>query len=100
MRIGRICTFPSKRPAPASSGIVRLVLGEKAELSRLACRRFQTEMRKGGAGHHAAARRALNETLLQQIRLDDFLNGIARFAERRGDCLDADRSATKGFRDQ
>src|SRR5580704_14173147 len=41
----------------------------------------------------AAARRALHETLLQQVRLDDFFDDVALVAERCCDRLDPDRTA-------
>src|SRR5580692_8702233 len=41
----------------------------------------------------AAARRALHETLLQQVRLDDFFDDVALVAERRCDRLDPNRTA-------
>ena len=48
---------------------------------------------KALCGEHAAARGARDEALLQQIGLDDFLDGVARLGQRRGDGLDADRAA-------
>ena len=42
---------------------------------------------------HAAARRALDEALLDQIGLDDLLDRVARLAQRRGDGFDAHRPA-------
>ena len=45
------------------------------------------------AGQQPPARRALDEALLQQKRLDDVLDGVARFRQRRRDGLDADRPA-------
>ena len=50
-------------------------------------------MAEGVGGEHAAARRALHEALLDQVGLDDLLDGVARLGERRGHCLDADRPA-------
>ena len=47
-----------------------------------------------------AARRALHEALLDQIGLDDLLDGVARLAQRRGKGLDADRTAGVAFRDE
>ena len=71
-----------------------------ADLAGIAWRRGQAQMAIGRAGQHAPARRALHETLLHQIRLDDFLDGVARFAQRGGDGLDADRAAAETLRDQ
>ena len=58
---------------------------------------FETQIAKARRVTHAAARRALQEALLQQKRLDDFLDGVARFAERRGDSFHADRPAAEGL---
>src|SRR5690348_3476848 len=57
-------------------------------------------MREGRAGQETAARRALNEALLQKERLDDLLDGVAGFAERSCDRLDPDRPAAESFGDQ
>src|SRR5258707_8800988 len=57
-------------------------------------------MREGRAGQKTAPRRALHEPLLEQEGLDDLLDGVARFAERGGDCLNSDRSPAKSFGDQ
>src|SRR5712675_2315426 len=67
--------------------------GEKIELGRQARRHRQIEMTKGDPGQHAAAWRALNKTLLDQVRLDDLLDDIALVAERRCHRLDPDRAA-------
>ncbi len=50
-------------------------------------------MAVGGLGQHAAARRALHEALLHQIRLDHLLDHVALLAKRRRQGLDADRAA-------
>ena len=54
-------------------------------------------MLEGLAGQHAAARRALDEALLDQIGLDDLLERVARLAEGGGDGFDADRAAIVEF---
>ena len=46
-----------------------------------------------GVGQHAPARRALDQALLDEIGLDHVLDHVARFRERRGQRLDADRPA-------
>ena len=56
-------------------------------------------MGEGCGGQHAPARGARDEALLQQIRLDDLLDGVARLGQRRGDGLDADRPAAVIHRD-
>ena len=50
-------------------------------------------MAEAAIGQHAAARRALQQALLHQIRLDDFLDHVALLAQRRRQRLDADRAA-------
>jgi hypothetical protein len=57
-------------------------------------RRAEPDVLDNGRGQHAAARRALDEALLDQIGLDDVLERVARL--RRGrDGLDADRPAAE-----
>src|SRR5438105_9617615 len=57
-------------------------------------------MSKGLSCQHPSARGALHQALLDQIRFDDLLNRIARFAECRGKRLKANRTATKSFGNQ
>ena len=52
------------------------------------------------AGQHATARRALQKALLDEERLDDFLDSVARFGQSRGDRLDSDRPAAERKRDR
>jgi hypothetical protein len=68
-------------------------LRQKIELSRQARRHRQAKMLKGCPGQHAATRRALHETLLEQVRLDDFFDDVALVAECGRDRLDPDRAA-------
>ncbi len=72
---------------------VILVRPEQPELRRIARRLGQAEMAEGVAGDQPAARRALQEAALDQIGLDDVLDGVARLRQRGGDRLDADRAA-------
>src|SRR5689334_23279291 len=51
-------------------------------------------------GEQAATGRALQETLLDKIRLDDLLDGVARLGERGRNGLDADRPAAVVERDR
>ena len=44
-------------------------------------------MPEGVAGEQPAARRALQEALLDQIRLDDVLDGVARLGQARRRCV-------------
>ena len=48
---------------------------------------------------HATAARALHIALLYQIRLDHVLDGLALFADRGGEVIDAYRSAREFFND-
>src|SRR5438132_14418597 len=81
----------------ATSG---LVIAEEKRLLRLWRRARKAEMHIGLPGQHAAARGALNQALLDQIGLDNLLDGIARFAERRRQGLDAHGTAIEAFGDQ
>ena len=47
----------------------------------------------------SAARSSLQQSLLDQIRLDDVFQGVAFFAHRRGQIVDADRASRKLFYD-
>src|SRR5262245_32960048 len=76
-----------------------VVLGEQAELRGIARRFGKPEMAEGMAGQQPPARGALHEALLDQERLDDLLDGVARLGQRRRDSLDADRAAAVVFRD-
>src|SRR5262249_10616213 len=53
----------------------------------------KAKMSEGLSRQHAAARRARDEALLQQIRLDDLFDRVTRFGQACGDRLDADRAA-------
>src|SRR5271169_6622303 len=79
---------------------VILALAEQAELRGIAPRLGETEMAERMAGQEPAARGALDEALLDQERLDDLLDGVARLRQRRGDGLDADRAAAIVHRDR
>ncbi len=57
-------------------------------------------MGEGLRRQHAPARGAGDEALLQEIRLDDLLDGVARLRQACGDRLDADRAAAIVQRDQ
>ena len=73
-----------------------LLFLEQADLLlRQVLRRIQAEMLPGIRRKHAAARRALDEALLDQIGLDDVLDGVARLGQAGGDRLDADRPAAE-----
>ena len=57
-------------------------------------------MTEGVRGQEPTARRALEKTFLDQKRLDDFLDRVARLGERRRDGLDSDRAAAVVLRDR
>src|SRR5260221_2900588 len=57
-------------------------------------------MTEGVRGQEPPARRALEKTFLDQKRLDDFLDGVARLGERRRNSLDSDRTAAVVLRDR
>src|SRR5690606_7627203 len=70
------------------------LLKQRCLLTDEPLRHAAPEMLESEARQHAPARRTLNEALLQQVRLDDLLDGIARLAERGSDGLDPYRTAT------
>src|SRR4051812_32100601 len=49
-------------------------------------------MTKGMRGEQSSTRRALDESLLDQKRLDDFLDGVTGLRQNRRDCFHTDRS--------
>src|SRR6266851_5815136 len=70
-----------------------LPLSEQAELRGIARRLGEAEMAEGVRGEQPPTRGALDKTLLDQERLDDLLDRVARLGERRRDGLDPDRPA-------
>src|SRR5262245_22278396 len=52
-------------------------------------------MVEGMRRQHPAARRAVHEPLLDEVGLDDLLDGVARLRQRRRDGFDADRTAAE-----
>src|SRR5579862_56092 len=73
---------------------------KQSELRRIARRLGQAEMAERMSGDQAAARRALQEAALDQIRFDDVLNGVTGLRQGGGKRLDADRSAAVVQRDR
>ena len=59
----------------------------------------QTKVLIGEIGGHPSARRALNETALDQEGLVDVLDGVFFFADRAAQGFDSDRTALKFFDD-
>src|SRR5258705_12236059 len=76
---------------------------EEAELrritGRIACRFHEPEMAKCMRRQQPPAWRTLDQSSLDQKRLDDFLNRVAWFGETRRNGLDPDRPAAIIFRD-
>src|SRR6187402_193098 len=81
--------------SPEGSGSKRSILAvavaEQAELRGIARGLSEAEMAEGVRGQQPAARGTLQIAALDQERLDDVLDGIARLRQRRRHGLDADR---------
>src|SRR6266478_9883907 len=90
----RLCRYPA---VPAL--IVALAVAEQPELRRIARRLGEAEMAERMRGQQPPARRALQITTLDQERLDDVLDRIARLRQRRGHGLYSHRTATVIHRD-
>src|SRR3954469_21148372 len=74
--------------------VVALVGPEQAELCRRIARGLaDAEMAESVRGEQAAARGPLQIAALDQIRLDDVFDRIARLRQSGGHRLDADRTA-------
>src|SRR6202022_1602851 len=72
---------------------------EQSELRRIACRLGKAEVAEGMGGQQPPARGALQITALDQKRLDDVLDSIARLRQCRGHRFHADRTAAVIHRD-
>src|SRR4051812_42240767 len=72
---------------------------EQAELRRIAGGLGKAEVFEGVRGQEPPARRALEVAALDQKRLDDVLDRIARFGQGRCHGLDTDRTAAIVERD-
>src|SRR5215475_9746566 len=75
------------------------LLPEQPELPRIARGLGEAEITEGMRRQQPAARRALDEALLDHERLDDLLDRVARLRQRRSNRLDADRAAAVVLRD-
>ena len=64
-------------------------VGRLAEKRRLATRLIDAEMLVSQRRRHAAARRAVEQAKLHQVRLVDFFDGVFFLAERRGNRIQA-----------
>src|SRR5262249_51265575 len=96
------CLAEHRSPTPPAARSDRRrspLLPEHSELPGIARGLGEAEVAEGVRGQQAAARGALNEALLDQERLDDLLDRIARLRERRGNGLDPDRAAAVVERD-
>src|SRR6478736_6811295 len=96
---------PSRRTGSPGRGSDRSrsglsVIREQAHLLDVRRRGSEPEMTERLRGEQAAARRPLDEALLEKERFDDLLDRVARLRQRRGDGLDADRAAAETLRDQ
>src|SRR5689334_1327408 len=79
--------------------IVAVAVAEQPELRGIARWLSEAEMSEGVRGQKPAARGALQIAALDQERLDDVLDGVARLRQRRRHGLDADRPAAVVQRD-
>src|SRR3954447_23303393 len=70
-----------------------LAIAEQTELRGVAGGLGEAEMAEGVRGQETAARGALQVAALDQERLDDVLDGVARLRKRGGHGLHPDRAA-------
>src|SRR5262249_9174760 len=87
---------PPWRPIAA---LVFPSLAAQPPLCRIARGLGEAEMAEGMRRQQPPARRALDEAFLDQERLDDVLDGVARLGQRRRDGIDPDRPAAVVLRD-
>src|SRR5260370_37730740 len=83
----------------AGATSVVALAAEQSELRRIAGGLGEAEMAEGMRGQKPAARGALQIAALDQERLDDVLDGVARLRQRRRHGLHADRPAAVIHRD-
>ena len=81
----------AKRHKPSGAGSKPLALKQIALSRRF--RRIQSQMPPRPRRQHPPARGALDQPLLQKIRLDDFLQRIAALRQRRRKRFNPDRPA-------
>src|SRR5438552_3426675 len=94
-------TNATRTAAPTRSSPARITsCRDQVERRRIAGRFRKPEMAERMAGEQPPARRALHEAALDEERLDDVLDGVARFGERRRECIDPDRAAAVMERDR
>src|SRR5665213_1156113 len=85
--------------APLPTSTVVFLAAEQPELRRIARGLSEAEMAEGVRRQQPAARGALQIAALDQIRLDDVLDGIAWLRQGRRHGFDADRAAAVVHRD-
>src|SRR6266704_383430 len=90
---------PLQLPSSSPSLSVRATRPYQSELRRIARGFGEAEMAERMRGQQPAARRALQIAALNQERLDDILDGVARLRQRRRHGLNADRAAAAIHRD-
>src|SRR5262249_14921164 len=99
----RIRNQPNRHRIGTNRAKLRLLvlssIPEQLKLPRIAGRLCEPEVAEGMRGEQATARRALDEALLDEERLDDVLDGVARLRQRGGQRLPADRPAAIVERD-
>ena len=88
---------PDRSSAPVV--VASRVIVEQADLRLRIARRREAEVLPGEPGQQAAARRALQQPLLQEIGLDHLFQGVALLGQRRGERLDADQAAAVALGD-
>src|SRR5437588_5113024 len=95
--MGSTCTPSTIRPASwgKSRSVINIAERQNALRDLRPQRHLQPQMLERMRRQQAAARRAADEALLDEERLDDFLDRIARLRQRGGDGLDADGTAAE-----
>src|SRR5690349_8067212 len=77
--------YPRSKRGPARKRVARLGLSLVPQVGGGGAGRLrQAEMAIAGNGGHAPALRALQVALLDQVRLEHVLDGVALLADRRG----------------
>ena len=87
------------RPARSFHSVIAILERQDALYDLRTLRHREPQMPEGMRRKQPAARRAVDETQLDQERLDHFLDRIARFRERSGNRLDPNRPTAEIDRD-
>src|SRR5437763_10259954 len=95
--MGSTCAPSTIRPASWGQSRSVIIIAERQNALRdlRPQRHLQPQMLEGMRRQQAAARGAADEALLDEERLDDFLDRIARLRQRGGDGFDSDRAAAE-----